>query len=676
MAARPAWESARLEVKSLTDDGHADVNAILSLFADDGPLARHYPGFRPRESQNAMTAAVAQTLATRGVLVVEAGTGTGKTLAYLVPALLAGGKTLVSTGTKALQDQLFQRDIPALRRALDVPIEVALLKGRANYICLHHLARQREDGRFTSREEAAVFARIDRFAASSLTGDRGEATDIPENHSAWRFVISSRESCLGGECSHFRDCHVMAARKRALAAELVVINHHLFFADLWLKDEGVAELLPAANTVIFDEAHQLPETATAFFGQRVSTGQLIELAQDSLRLARVHAADVPDFARLSEALETAVRAFRLSFSVMALKLPAERVLADGQATAAWESFHPALARFLAALDLLAPRHAELAQAAARATGLQTTLTHWWQTSEAGEVRWLETTARSAIFHTTPLSIATVFGAQVGQNPRAWVFTSATLAARGDFSHFLDQLGLPHAQTLALDSPFDYPRQGVLYVPENLPAPNSPAHTEALIEAALPVIALSRGRAFLLFTSWRAMEQASQRVRKRFEELGWAYPVLVQGEAPKNALLDRFRQSGNAVLLGSFSFWEGVDVPGEALSVVVIDKLPFTPPDDPVIAARLRALEAAGGNPFMDYQVPEAIIALKQGAGRLIRSETDHGVLMLGDPRLASKPYGRRILDALPQMTRTRRYEVVERFFAWRAQQAAAVALPD
>jgi len=624
-----------------------------------------------------MAQAVAKTLAAHGVLLAEAGTGTGKTLAYLVPALLSGGKVIISTGTKALQDQLFHRDLPAARRALKSPVKVALLKGRANYVCHHHLQRNLADGRFTQRDDAAWLRRIARFAETSASGDRAEAEGIPEDANAWHYAVSSRENCLGSECEHFRDCFVMAARKKALDAEVVVVNHHLFFADLWLKDEGVAELLPACNTIILDEAHQLADTAAQFFGETFSTGQVLDLAGDTKRQAAVKAGDFPALRRAAEDLTKAARDLRLAFPQNPVKATATELGRYDKWPDALEGLGKSLDETTRLLETQAERDADLKNCFERAQALQATLAAWQQADDPAtpRVHWLETTLSSLLLHATPLSVGALFGARLGERAQAWILTSATLAVDGDFTHLKARLGIEDAETLCVDSPFDYPRQGVLYVPQGLPAPNTAEFTEAVVQAALPVLEISRGRAFILFTSLRALEKARALLADAFAARGWAYPLLVQGEAPKNELLARFQQAGNAVLLGSQSFWEGVDVPGDALSVVVIDKLPFQPPDDPVVAARIAQAEKNGGKPFMDYQLPHAAISLKQGAGRLIRSETDRGVLMICDTRLADKPYGRLLLNALPAMTRTRKLEVVKRFFAAERSVVARAATP-
>jgi len=635
---------------------------LARVFGPDGPLARELPAYRLRAEQLAMAEAVAGAIGEGGQLVAEAGTGTGKTFAYLVPALLSGGKVIVSTGTKTLQDQLFSRDLPLVRDALKVPVTVALLKGRSNYVCHYHLERSRLQDSFASRADVRYLKRIESFARNSESGDKAELADVPDNAGIWSQVTSTRENCLGGECPNYAECFVMKARRDALAADVVVINHHLFFADVVLKDEGLADLLPRCNTVILDEAHQLPETATLFFGEEVTAGQLGELARDAevegLRSARDYA-PLPDAA---QALAQVLRRVKLATGDTPGKQPQAEALRRPDFVAALDALSTALDALSTELGRQAERSDELAHCAQRATEAAGRLSRWREHDDPEWIRWLDVTPNGWQLHASPLSVAGIFARQIADSARSWIFTSATLAVKGDFTLYRRELGLSDASTGYWDSPFDYAHQALLYLPRELPPPNSFEHTDAVVAAALPVLKASRGRAFLLFTTLRALGRARETLAAALARNGLDYPLLVQGEGSRSELLSRFRVLGNAVLLGSPSFWEGVDVQGEALSVVVIDKLPFAPPDDPLLAARLAQIEREGGNPFLDYQLPQAAISLKQGAGRLIRSETDRGVLMICDRRVMDKAYGRKILDALPPMRRTRELADVLEFF--------------
>ncbi|GMU71856.1 MAG: ATP-dependent DNA helicase [Burkholderiales bacterium] len=648
---------------------------IAAAFAADGPLARRLPGYRERPQQVAMALAVARAIGTQGRLVAEAGTGTGKTFSYLVPALLAGGKVIVSTGTKTLQDQLHERDLPLVRDALRSPVTIALLKGRANYLCLHHLERTSREGRLPSRDDARHLATIARWAHATERGDRAELGDVPENATIWPLVTSTRDNCLGSNCAHYRECHVMHARKDALDADVVVVNHHLFFADVMLRDEGLALLLPACNTVILDEAHQLPDTATTFFGEQTTSGALAELARDAEVAARTALSDIPGLPDAAADLAPALRRLRLAGGELPGKQSREVAMGRDGFAEALDELAASVDRVATELGHFAERSEDLASIASRAHDASLRIARWREAADApddgGErwIRWLDVTQNGFQLHASPLSVANLFRRQLDATARAWIFTSATLAVGGDFTHYTRELGLDDAATGAWESPFDYGEQALLYVPRGLPEPNSAAHTDAVIDAALPVLAASRGRAFLLFTTLRALAQARERLAGELAKLGIDGPLLVQGEGSKTELLERFRRAGNAVLLGSASFWEGVDVAGDALSVVVIDKLPFAPPDDPLLAARLKQLRDDGGNPFRDWQLPQAAIALKQGAGRLIRTETDRGVLVIGDPRLVDKPYGKTLWRSLPPMRRTREIEEVQAFFGVRSQES-------
>jgi len=639
------------------------VSTLDEIFSADGALAHAVDGFRERPFQLDMARAIAAAIAERGVFVSEAGTGTGKTFAYLVPALLSGGKVIISTGTKTLQDQLYGRDLPMVCSALRAPAATALLKGRANYVCHHYLERTLSEGRLPSAEDAAYLRAVASFARTTETGDRAECADVPETAAVWSYVTSSRENCLGSNCRHYERCFVMRARKQALEADVVVVNHHLFFADLVLRDEGVGELLPACNTVIFDEAHQLPETASLFFGETTSTSQLIELARDLRVEAAAGARDARELPAASDRMEKAARDLRLVFRDEAGRLTAQSVERNASFGTALKDVLAALDHATDALEPHAARTEGLQRCRERAFGLAEQLERWRGESDGARVKWLEIFGHSLQFNATPLSVAEIFREQVTARGRACIFASATLSVAGDFAHYCGKLGLESATTARWESPFDYARQALLYLPTDLPEPNTAGHTEAVVRAALPVIKAAGGRSFLLFTSLRAMRDAHSLLRTLFAADGVDFPLLVQGEGSRSELLDRFRRLGNAVLLGSHSFWEGVDVRGEALSLVVIDKLPFAAPDDPVLSARIERLRREGRNAFMEYQLPEAVLKLKQGAGRLIRDESDRGVLMICDPRLATKTYGRRVVVSLPPMRRTRNAAEAVAFFS-------------
>lgn len=661
-------ESAALPVGATAQQVATHDAELDQLFGVDSPLGHAVGGFRPRKSQTEMAKAIANAIVNQNTLIAEAGTGTGKTFAYLVPSLLWGGKVIISTGTKNLQDQLFLRDIPTVRKALGAPVSVALLKGRANYVCHFHLERTLQNGRLTSRDDVGYLREISRFMKTTGSGDKAELSKVPETALVWNLVTSTRDTCMGAECQYYQDCFVMKARKEAQQADVVVVNHHLFFADVALKDTGVAELLPSANTIIFDEAHQLPETATLFFGDTISTSNVLELCRDVLAEGLSHARDGADWASVVSKVERAARDLRLTFPQDIVRLAVNQIAPSSPFFPALETLKDEMDGMIAVLQKQAERAETIEQCRVRGIEIATRLEAW--NKPKGDViigqesvLWVEAFSSSLQLHQTPLSIAPIFNKQREGVPRTWIFTSATLAVKNDFNHYTAQMGLWDEPAQSWPSPFDYDSQGLLYVPTGLPQPNSLDYTDAVIDAALPVIEAAGGGAFLLCTTIRAVNRSAERLREEFERRKLPFPLMVQGEAGRTELLDRFRAAGNAVLIGSQSFWEGVDVRGDALSLVIIDKLPFSPPDDPVLAARIEALERKGMNGFMHHQLPAAIINLKQGAGRLIRDETDRGVLMICDPRLIAKPYGKRIWQSLPPFKRTRELDVVRTFFA-------------
>lgn len=624
----------------------------------EGPLAGQVPGFAPRLPQQQMAAAVAAALDEGGTLLVEAGTGIGKTFAYLVPALLSGARVIVSTGTRHLQDQLFQQDLPVVRRALDLPIQIALLKGRSNYLCRYRLQATEHEGRLDSREQVSQLRRIREWTKRTRRGDIAEIPDVPENSSIWPKVTSTVDNCLGQDCPDFDDCFVVKARREALGADLLVINHYLFCADMAMKETGFAELLPGAAAIILDEAHQLPEIAGHFFGKSLSGRQLVELARDTIVEQAREAADFPMLRQRAEALLPMEALLRAALGPAERRAPWREVAELPAVREAVEDLTHALDRLREALQEAAQRGKGLENCHRRGEELAQRLALLAGEAEgADQVRWFETRGRGFTLSLTPLDIAPSFRSRMTAQAGAWIFTSATLAVEQKFDHFAARLGVQDYAALCLDSPFDFARHTLLYHPPQLPDPSSPGYTAALMDAAMPVLEASRGRAFLLFTSYRALREAAGLLAGRLE-----YPLLVQGELPKVALLRQFRDLGNAVLLGTASFWEGVDVRGEALSCVIIDRLPFAAPGDPVLQARIESLRQRGEDPFRCYQLPQAVITLKQGAGRLIRDVSDRGVLVLGDPRLLSKSYGRVFLESLPPMPRTRDLARVQAFF--------------
>ncbi|HEY8538965.1 MAG TPA: ATP-dependent DNA helicase [Steroidobacteraceae bacterium] len=617
------------------------------IFGPEGPLARAIPGYTVRAEQIDMAAEVDRALRTRGRLVVEAGTGTGKTFAYLVPAMLSGQRVVISTGTRTLQDQLYMRDVPMVAAALGRPVRIALLKGRANYLCLHRLelAEQQARMRGLLREVAIALPRVRDWARTTRRGDIGEVADLGESAPVWPWVTSTRDNCLGADCAAFDRCHVVHARREALAADVVIVNHHLLMADLVLKEEGFGDLLPSADAVVIDEAHQLADVAAMFLGFVVSTRQMQVLARD---LASELLAGAPAVESAApQTIERHIGDLQDSFAGIPERLEAEHWSAGAiECLDRIKYVFEDLAHSLASFE-----HAGLASIRQRAAELVFRIDTLLAKDEDQAVRWAQQSNSNLSFHYAPIDVATPLGRLIGAHAGAWICASATLSVAGDFSHFTRRIGMSDARAVQFGSPFDFERQALLYLPPGIDAPSSPRHTQQVVEAALPILAASGGRAFLLFTSHRALREAAEILRQRLGPKP-PFPILVQGDAPRDALLTRFREHGAAVLLGTSSFWEGVDVKGAALSVVVIDKLPFAAPDDPVLKARLAAVERNGGNPFFDEQVPQAVIALKQGVGRLIRDQDDFGVIVLCDRRVRSRGYGRIFLNSLPPMRHT------------------------
>lgn len=629
---------------------------VSYLLGEEGPFSKLVSGFAARKQQQEMAERVADAIENGNHLIAEAGTGTGKTFAYLVPALMSQSKVLISTGTKNLQDQLFHKDLPIVTKALAVPATVALLKGRANYLCLHRLDLAEQEGRFRTPEMANSVIQIREWATQTSSGDTAEMSSISEEDMIWSSVTSTSDNCLGSDCHYFENCHVMDARRQAQAADIVVINHHLLFADMMLREDGFAELLPQADAIIIDEAHQLAEVASSFFGESLSGNQLIELARDSEAEYTTEINEDPNFIRIASVLQKLTQDLRLSFGV-------EQRRADWQSIASNKEFKKSI---LAVSEQLSELEKQLTPLAERSKGLENCYERCLELRSRFEkltsnvpddhIHWFETHKRSFVLHITPFDISKIFQAQMDTMKVVWMFTSATLTVANNFDHFKQRLGIETDNTAIWDSPFDYSKQAVMYVPEALPEPTAPEYTDAIVKKALPIIHACQGGVFFLFTSHKALQQTAELLDGEID-----VPLMVQGDKPRDVLLSEFRHHGNAVLLGTSSFWEGVDVRGEALTCVIIDKLPFASPGDPVLKARIDNMRKNGGNPFVDFQLPTAVIALKQGAGRLIRDVNDRGVLMLCDPRLISKSYGKIFIESLPAMMKTRNEQKVEGF---------------
>lgn len=637
------------------------------LFGAEGPLARAVPGFTTRPEQIAMATEVSRALRAGGRLIVEAGTGTGKTYAYLVPVLLSGRRVIVSTGTRTLQDQLFRRDLPTVAGALGRPVRIALLKGRANYLCLHRLelAEQQAVSRGLRREVAMALPYVRDWSRITRNGDIAELAHFSESEPVWPWVTSSRDNCVGSECAFFDRCHVMKARREAQAADVVVVNHHLLMADLVLKEEGFGDLLPGADAIVIDEAHQLPDVASAFLGFAVSGWQLQALARDLAIELVASAAQVEVASSFAQTLER--RIVDLQDALGAGQQRHESARWSNLVIESLEALQFSLADLNKSLAGAATDQPGLASVRRRAADLAARLALLLEPNgeaATASVRWAQVNRNGVSFHYVPVDVAEQLGELIGEHSNAWICTSATLAVGDDFGHFIRRIGIAEPATARFGSPFDFAEQALMYLPPGLDAPASAQHTRQVVDAALPVLEASGGRAFLLFTSHRALREAAGVLSRRLGDKP-PFPVLVQGDAPREILLKRFREYGNAVLLGTSSFWEGVDVKGAALSVVVIDKLPFAVPDDPVLKARLAAITQRGGNAFFEEQVPQAVIALKQGAGRLIRDRDDFGVIMLCDQRIRSKAYGRIFLDSLPPMPVTNRLSDVTGFLRTR-----------
>jgi ATP-dependent DNA helicase DinG len=646
-------------MRSGTDPGASSAlaDAVRDALCAGGSLARADANHVERDVQLQMAQAVAEAIETRGALVVEAGTGVGKTFAYLVPTLLSGARALISTATKSLQDQLFLRDLPRLRDALQLPLSVALLKGRGSYLCVHRMNQARQSATLADRWAVRTLAKVEQWSQRTTSGDLAELDGLDERSSVIPLVTSSRENCLGSECPEFRGCHVVKARREAMAADLVVVNHHLFFADMALRDTGVAELLPRVEVAVFDEAHQLAEAGVQFLGTTLGTAQLIDFARDLLAAGLQQARGLAPWQELASGCERAARD---------LRLVAGGALRDVRGTLKlrWEEragrpeFDGGLAAIVsvcdtagAALDTVSELSPDFTKLAERAGQLAALAQRFGAPAGDGQVRWIDLSPQQARLVESPLDIRAALSEQMALSPKAWVFTSATLGDDDALTWFTEQAGLSDATTLRVGSPFDYAAHARLYIPADFPKPNEPRHPVAVAELAARCARTLGGRSFVLTTTLRALQVIGERLRAVFEAGGDTMRVLQQGEASKRQLMQQFLAEPRSVLVGSQSFWEGIDVPGDALQCVLIDKLPFPPPNDPLVEARVKRLEQQGRNAFADYFIAEAAVSLKQGAGRLIRSETDRGLLVVCDPRMAGMNYGRRLREALPPMTR-------------------------
>ncbi len=632
------------------------MQSITDIFSEQGALAALIPGFKQRPQQTAMAEAIQAALEAGEDLICEAGTGTGKTIAYLAPALLAQKKTIISTGTRHLQDQLKQKDLPLVLAALKLPRTTMVLKGRKNYLCLEHMHNALKEGNRNPAETTAL-QQIAAWSATTDSGDLNELSGIDENNPMHDRITSTTENCLGQACAHYEKCFVFKNRKAAQEADLVITNHHLLLADLGVRERGFGEILPLADVIIFDEAHQLPELASLYFSQSLSSRQLLELITDLKIADREEAGDMPDLPDASAALEKQIRDFRLIFGRADRRADWQTLWDTTDLPTAADKLLTALQALLEPLEALKDRGQRLNNCWQRATAHYDYIEACNGRQSIDSVRWVEVRGSHIHLNQTPINIAETFQQRLSSHNACHIFTSATLAVRQDFQHFRKQLGLTETAAQVWDSPFNYQAQTLLYLPTDLPEPHHPAFFQQFIQRALKLLALSEGHAFVLFTSHRSLNRAAEILEEQLD-----YPLLVQGKAPRSELLNRFRQTGHAVLLGTNSFWEGVDVKGQALSLVIIEKLPFASPADPVLKARLDAMKQEGGNPFMHYQLPQAAITLKQGIGRLIRDNSDRGVCVICDKRIVQKAYGERLIGALPLMPATYHIEDVALFF--------------
>jgi ATP-dependent DNA helicase DinG len=631
------------------------------FFSVNGPLNDCLEDYQLRTEQVEMAKSIIGTIEDKSSLVVEAGTGVGKTFAYLYPALLKGGKVVISTATKNLQDQLFFNDIPKIREALKISVKVNILKGRGNYICKLRMENTIQEGMFFNKEDAQHLQLIKAFSDNTDSGEVSEISEIPETSTIWPMVTSTKENCLGQDCEFYKECFLVKARKEALESEVLIVNHHLFFADFVLKDEELSEILPKANTIIFDEAHQIPLVASFFLGQSISSSQISNLIQDCQQGLKKY----PDTIKVLDALSKDFQEIVFELKKIVSPFPARLNINNLKNYENFEKTYNSLIEKLELLGITLSKHseenAELQKLFERSSELNIKFSSWLKKDNQNNIYWIEVFSRTVQFNETPISISEQFNKFQEKSDSAWIFTSATLSINGSFDHFVKLLGLEKAMTQYLQSPFNYSENAFLYVPKEIPDSKDELFNLVLVKKALPLIKASKGRAFVLATSLKSMEEIGALLKDELKKNEINYPVITQGEGPKSDLLQQFKKHGNAILIGSLSFWEGIDVRGPALSLVIIDKLPFQSPGDPVFESKIKLLSEEGINAFMSMQLPEAIIRLKQGVGRLIRDDYDKGVMVICDKRIIEKSYGIKIWKSLPPFKRTRNESAVINF---------------
>lgn len=631
------------------------------FFSVNGPLNDCLEDYQLRTEQVEMAKSIIGTIEDKSSLVVEAGTGVGKTFAYLYPALLKGGKVVISTATKNLQDQLFFNDIPKIREALKISVKVNILKGRGNYICKLRMENTIQEGMFFNKEDAQHLQLIKAFSDNTDSGEVSEISEIPETSTIWPMVTSTKENCLGQDCEFYKECFLVKARKEALESEVLIVNHHLFFADFVLKDEELSEILPKANTIIFDEAHQIPLVASFFLGQSISSSQISNLIQDCQQGLKKY----PDTIKVLDALSKDFQEIVFELKKIVSPFPARLNINNLKNYENFEETYNSLIEKLELLGITLSKHseenAELQKLFERSTELNIKFSSWLKKDNQNNIYWIEVFSRTVQFNETPISISEQFNKFQEKSDSAWIFTSATLSINGSFDHFVKLLGLEKAMTQYLQSPFNYSENAFLYVPKEIPDSKDELFNLVLVKKALPLIKASKGRAFVLATSLKSMEEIGALLKDELKKNVINYPVITQGEGPKSDLLQQFKKHGNAILIGSLSFWEGIDVRGPTLSLVIIDKLPFQSPGDPVFESKIKLLSEEGINAFMSMQLPEAIIRLKQGVGRLIRDDYDKGVMVICDKRIIEKSYGIKIWKSLPPFKRTRNESAVINF---------------